>query len=109
MLSFIDGGWFDMASFAVALLYALYRKLRLNRHVWICRETGIDVANGVGLFPLLMLATASFSTPALHSLLISNKVILSVAGVVALMAILEEDEVREPAKARKQRSGGRTS
>lgn len=85
-----------MASFGAALLYALYRKMRFNRHGWICRETGIDVANGVGLFPLLMLAMASFSTPALHSLLTSNKIILSVAGVVALLAILEEDETGEP-------------
>ncbi|HWA89309.1 MAG TPA: hypothetical protein VG889_04695 [Rhizomicrobium sp.] len=95
MPSFIDGGWFDLASFGVALLYALYRKIRFNKHVWICKETGIDVADGVGLFPLLMLAMASFSTPALHSLLTSNKIIPSVAGVVAPMAILEEDAPRE--------------
>lgn len=92
MPSFIDGAWFDMVSFIVALLYALYRKLRFNNHRWVCKETGIDLANGVGLFPLFMLAMAIFSSSALHEVLISNKLILSVAGAVALLAILDEGE-----------------
>ena len=95
MPSFIDGTWFDMASFLVAIAYALYRKLRFDDHRWVCKETGIDVANGVGLFPLFMLAMAIFSSGALHNLLVSNKLILSVAGVVALLAILDEGDAKK--------------
>ena len=92
--SFIDGAWFDIASILVALSYAVYRKLRFGNHRWTSRETGIDVANGVSLFPLFMLTVASFSTEALHTLLSSSKIILSVAGIVALLAILDEDETQ---------------
>ncbi len=88
---YLDGNWFDILSLLGGLLYAGLRARRSNpRHKLISRETGVDVANGVGLFPLLMLATASFSSSALSELLHSNRLILSVAGVVALLAILED-------------------
>jgi hypothetical protein len=67
------------------LLYAGIRTRRSNpRRKLISRETGVE------LFPLLMLAIASVSTSALSELLHSNRLILSVAGVVALLAILED-------------------
>lgn len=86
-----ESGWFDILSLLVAIGYALNqaskKKLKL-----ISRETGLEVANGVSLFPLFMLVIAGFYGPALSAVLHSNKLILCVAGIVALLAILEETE-----------------
>lgn len=91
--TFLDGNWFDICSLLGGLAYATYRCCRTKtRHPFISKQTGLDVANGVGLFPLLMLALASVSTSALSSLLASNKLILSVAGVLALLAILDDTD-----------------
>jgi hypothetical protein len=49
------------------------------------------VAHGVALFPLLLLVFSSLSSWALDALRHSHKIILSVAGVVALLSILEEE------------------
>ena len=91
VLPYLDGNWFDICSLFGGIFYAVYRAKRsVKRHKIISKDTGIDVANGVGLFPLAVLAIASFSSSALMALLSSNRLILSVAGVVALLAILEE-------------------
>lgn len=87
----VDGHWFDICSLIGGLIYALIRWARHGRqHKLISKETGLDIANGVGLFPLLVLSFASFSTTALNALLQSNRLILSVAGIVALLAVLED-------------------
>ena len=77
-----------MGSFACAALYAGYN--RATGQHWISRQTGLDLANGVSLFPLLLLALSVFSTKLLHVVVSSNKLILAVAGAVALFAILEK-------------------
>jgi len=81
-----------MSSFVIAAIYACYRKMRLNDHRWICKETGVDIANGASLFPLLILVTASFNNELIKGLLSNNKIIFSVAGVFALLSILDEGE-----------------
>ena len=81
-----------MTTIVVAVAYAIYRKLRFNDHRWICRETGIDIANGVGLFPLFLLAITVFHGQTLQTLTDSAKIIFSVAGIVALLAILDEGD-----------------
>jgi hypothetical protein len=88
---YLDGSWFDICSLMVGIGYSgiRYRRANLRRN-WVSKETGVDVANGVGLFPLFMLAIASFSSSALSELIHSNRLVLSVAGVVALFAILED-------------------
>lgn len=91
LLKQIDGHWFDICSLIGGLIYAVIRWARHARqHKLISKETGLDIANGVGLFPLLVLSFASFSTTALNALLQSNRLILSVAGIVALLAVLED-------------------
>jgi hypothetical protein len=88
---YLDGSWLDGMSLLCAIVYAETRRRKRKTHKKvICRETGIDIANGVGIFPLFVLSLTTFSSFMLPRLLEANKLILSVAGVVALLAILDE-------------------
>lgn len=91
LTGWLDGNWVDMATLAMAMVYAAAKCRRNGDRRWISRDTGLRVAHGVALFPLLLLAVSSLSSAALDALLHSHKIILSVAGVVALLAILEEE------------------
>jgi hypothetical protein len=87
---YLDGSVVDALSFICALIYAEVRRRKAcPPRKLICKENGI-VANGVGIFPLIILTMASFSSFTLQKLLEANKLILSVAGFVALMAILDD-------------------
>lgn len=88
--SLIDGGWFDIATVCVALLLSVFKCVRRG-HRFISGETGRDILHGIAIFPLFMLAISVLSNEALQSLLTSNKIILSVAGFVALFSILEDE------------------
>ena len=85
----IDGSWVDIGSFLVAIGYAVYRHRSDRARNFVSRTTGIDIANGISLFPLFLLTCGIFSSKALEAALQSNKLILGVAGAVALFAILE--------------------
>lgn len=89
IIAIFDGNWVDVATFAVAVGYAIYHCAK-DKIAVISKQTGLRIAHGVALFPLLLLSLASLSTPALTALTHSHKIILSVAGVVALLAILED-------------------
>jgi hypothetical protein len=90
----LDGSWVDICSLAGALVYAAFRCYRTRKkgiqQRIVSKVTGIDVANGVSLFPLLLLCVGSISSSVLTALVQSNKLILSVAGIVAILAILDE-------------------
>jgi hypothetical protein len=107
-LSWIDGNWVDILSLLIALIYAFSKarrdtifslsppfgrpKKRLLLSRLISRETGLDIANGCSLFPLLILGgLTSLSSRVLTALMSANKLILSVAGFCALLALLEDD------------------
>ena len=90
-LTFFDGNWVDVLTLLVAVAYAIYKNTRRPYQRLISRETGLEVAHGVALFPLILLIGSSLSSAALNSLLHSHKIILSVAGLVAILSILEED------------------
>lgn len=90
MISFIDGGWFDIVTVAVAFLLAVFKCVRRG-HPFVSNETGRNVLHGVAIFPLFMLAISVVSNEAVGSLLASNRIILSVAGFVALFSILESE------------------
>ena len=90
LISLIDGGWFDITTVFVALLLSVLKCVR-HGHRFISGETGRNVLHGVAVFPLFMLAISVLSNEALQSLLSSNKIILSVAGFVALFSILEDE------------------
>lgn len=87
----IDGNWIDITSFVVAVLYAITKAYRRNPKNIVSKSTSLDLANGTSIFPLLLLGLTLFSSKLLNQLLGSNKVILSVAGMCALLAMLEDD------------------
>jgi hypothetical protein len=56
----------------------------------ISKATGLDFANGMTLFPLLIMAVCPISSGLVKGLLEASKATLTIAGVFALLAILEE-------------------
>jgi hypothetical protein len=87
---YFDGNWIDIGSLLGAVIYAV-RESRLASPPQriICRQTGVNIAHGIALFPLMILALSVFSSWLTHELLTTSKIILSAAGLVALLAILE--------------------
>lgn len=75
-----DGNWVDLLTFLVAVAYAGFQCYRNGKQRFISKETGLTVAHGAALFPLVLLTGASISSHALDALLHSHKIILSVAG-----------------------------
>jgi hypothetical protein len=55
------------------------------------RATGADFATGVSFFPFFLLVLAPLSSQLLAGLLDGNKVILSVAGLIALTGAIRDD------------------
>ncbi|HEY3596930.1 MAG TPA: hypothetical protein VGL08_05360 [Paraburkholderia sp.] len=98
----IDGNWVDDGSFLMAVGWAVARYVRRRRspprqarsrrsvNPFFGKATATDVANGVCIFPLCILATSLFSDWLLEALLMANRLILSVAGVAALFGVLED-------------------
>jgi hypothetical protein len=62
----LDGNWVDIATFVVAVLYAAFM-CRKEQVPVVSKQAGLRVAHGVALFPLLLLALSSLSTPALEA------------------------------------------
>lgn len=90
MFGYIDGNWVDICSLLVALLYAFLKSLK-RKTKKISKTTAMDIANGASLFPLLLLGVSAASSVLLTELLQANKLILSVAGLCALLSMLEDD------------------
>jgi hypothetical protein len=88
--SFIDGGPFDIITLSVAIVIACAKCWR-HKHELISKETGFHIIHGLAIFPLLTLSISAFSHEAVTELAKSNPVILSGAGFVALLAILEDE------------------
>ena len=87
-----DGNWFDLASFGFALVYAFWRSKKApTRHGLISKASAMNIANGTSLFPLLALSLSLFSSHLLEEIIHANRLILSVAGLCALLALLEDD------------------
>lgn len=85
----IDGNLTDILTLAVAGIYAAGR-------VWSCLprlrsfERFIsDLSYGVSIYPLLLLALTAFSSKATAQLMQGNKVIMSLAGIMALTVTLK--------------------
>lgn len=83
--------WVDDGTFVVAIGYALVRHFRRQpRKAFRSGATRKDFLDGTALFPLFVLSLSLFSDRLTQDLLHANKLILSVAGVVAILAVLEE-------------------
>jgi len=87
---FIDGGWFNIITVLIAFALSAYKCYR-HEHNFISAETGRNIVHGIAIFPLLMLALSVFSNEILKALLDSDRLILAVAGFVALFSILEDE------------------
>lgn len=90
MWAFFDGNWVDVGSLLIAICYAFW-KCRRTGQKKISKVTAVDVANGASLFPLLLLGLSFLSSKLLSELMQANKLILSVAGLCALLSMLEDD------------------
>ena len=92
----IDGNWIDIFSLMCGAVYAAYKghiNIRLSKtkkYKIISKKTGVDFANGVALFPLLVLPMASISSEVMQNLFEASKATIAIAGVFGALAILEE-------------------
>ena len=76
---------------AVSVLYAGLQRYRSSgAKPLLSGQTGLDIFNGLAVFPLMLLMGSTFSTYLTAELLGSNKAILFGSGAVALFAILED-------------------
>ena len=83
--------WIDEGTFIVALGYAVRRHFIVTpRKRFVSRETRKDFVDGTALFPLAILTLSLFSDRLTDALLHANKLILSVAGFVSILAVLED-------------------
>jgi hypothetical protein len=97
-----DGSWGDVGSLCTG---ALWVGLQARRRILLAslnayrpgtasligRATGADFATGVSFFPFFLLVLAPLSSQLLAGLLDGNKVILSVAGLIALTGAIRDD------------------
>jgi hypothetical protein len=86
-----DGNWVDVGSIITGMLYVpvmCYR--RVTPIKLLSKGTGIDFANGMALFPLCIMAVSPLSSGLVKGLVEASKPSLAIAGVFALLAILEE-------------------
>ena len=85
-----DGNWIDISSILVASAYAAYKKRKLTITKWTDRRLAFHLANGLGLFPVMILALGVFSKGLLNELVEANRATLFIAGAFALMAMLDD-------------------
>ncbi len=92
----IDGNVIDVGSFSCGFLYILYRRFSIKslpikkQYPLKSKRTGFDFANGISLFPLLILVFSAISSEILDLITDSSALTMSVAGFFGLIAILEE-------------------
>lgn len=92
MSLYLDVNWVDAGAIVGACIYAPFKwKTAAPPRRFIHAATGYDFANGAALFPLFIRALSVFSSWLIRELTSASRVTLSVAGVVALLALLEQD------------------
>lgn len=89
----IDGNWVDIGSLGTGLIYTIYSIIKNRDHTKLfSKQTGFSFANGIALFPLLIMTFSVMSSALIKGLVEASKISLSAAGFFALLAILEEDD-----------------
>lgn len=88
-----DGNWIDIGSIVAGIGYALIQRLR---GILVCpilsAKVGMCVATGASLFPLTLLGVSVISSSLVVELRSASRLTLSIAGIVAVLAILEQGE-----------------
>lgn len=79
----IDGNPTDIITIGVAVCYAFLRALR-HTHSRSAEGFISDISYGLSLYPMLLLAMVAFSSKATEALMQSNKILMSMAGLIAL-------------------------
>jgi hypothetical protein len=86
-----DGNETDVITLIVAALYAIGRSLRALTYPRrpVTMESFVsDISYGLTIYPMMLLAMVAFSSSALHSLAQSNKVLMSMAGIISLVVVI---------------------
>lgn len=85
----LDGNTTDIITLAVAALYALFRAAIQHGRKLTFEGLVSDLSYGVSIYPMILLTGVAFSSTALQSLAQSNKVLMSLAGLISLVVILK--------------------
>lgn len=93
----LDGSWIDFVTFVVAVIFTAFKffRIRNTQKKFFSKATGYDLMTGTSIFPLVLLGGSAFSSNILQMLLGSNKLLMSVAGLFALLALLEDEFEKE--------------
>jgi hypothetical protein len=83
----IDGNPNDILTIGVAFLYALIRAAR-HAHSRTIEGFISDLSYGLSLYPMVLLSGAAFSSWATNALMASNKILMSMAGIISLAVIV---------------------
>jgi hypothetical protein len=95
----IDGNWVDLSSLALGTLWAVKQGLHRRRAAkelvqpippFFDRRAGSDFATGTSLCPFVILTLSPFSSELLAGLLQGGRVVLAVAGAIALASIVRD-------------------
>lgn len=90
ILSSIDGSWVDIGSIITGILYIIWLRFRRSRRVpFLSKNTAFDFANGISVFPLILLTLSPIASVLMEGLIDASKISLGVAGIFSLFAILE--------------------
>lgn len=87
----LDGNETDVLTLLVAAVYAVGRSLRSMAYPRrpVSMETFVgDISYGLTIYPMILLSMVAFSSSALHSLAQSNKVLMSMAGIISLVVVI---------------------
>lgn len=89
MLEAIDGSLTDILTLVIAAFYAFVRMCRSTYHQRSAERFISDLSYGVSIYPLLLLALTAVTSKATEQLMQGNKVIMSLAGIMALTVTLK--------------------
>lgn len=92
--SWLAAHWVDLLSAIGGAFYVMYVRRTPRRRTtrFLTRDTGLDYFSGLAIAPLCLLFVAAFSTTVMEKLLESSRITLAGASVLAVFAILQEDE-----------------
>jgi hypothetical protein len=89
----VDGNWIDIGSLLSGgglLITATLLNCRGNQSKFISKNSAKLFADGIAIFPLLLLAISPISSQIIHDLETSSRLSMAIFGVFGLFAILED-------------------